>query len=119
MMGSLDGDSFWVGCGWIFLGKLGWGRENTRASTSESCSLESGDSCFRTVPFFKLHIIYWAVGVSLNHVSDHRERCPRSSMSWEDTFTVVYVTCYFCHMLFNVYFRIYITLIRTGTGGGI
>jgi hypothetical protein len=84
--GKFDGKSFWVGCGWVFfVGRRG---EEETPDHVQWGRFSFDDTCFQTVPFFMLYIIYWTVGVSLNHVSDHRERCPRSSITWSDTCVV-------------------------------
>jgi hypothetical protein len=36
VMGHLDGETFWVGCGWFFLTGRGGGRENTRSHSAGS-----------------------------------------------------------------------------------
>ena len=70
----------------------------------------------KTTLFFLLYIIYWVVGVSPHHVSDHRERCPRSWMTWSDTYTVEVSTTWrpLSHTEDNV--RICWTSFRQGHG---
>ena len=59
-MGSLDGETFWVGCGWFSLGDLGedgGGEEiNTRARTAESFHLTT--RVFKQCHFY---VIYYVV----------------------------------------------------------
>jgi hypothetical protein len=77
------GRRIWVGCGWIFLGDRGG--EEKRPGHIQEGQLSMDDTCCQTVPFFML---YRTVGVLLLHAADHRERYPRSSMPWEDMYTV-------------------------------
>jgi hypothetical protein len=92
VMGSFDGETFWVG--WCF---------QTVCNPVEI--LVMGDWWkIRSVsfPVFMLYIMYWSVGVSLLHDSDHREQCPRTS--WSDTWSVLVSTTWrpFPHIEDNV-----------------
>jgi hypothetical protein len=82
------GRCFWVGCGWFFLGG-GGGGEKTSGYVQQG-QFSSGRRVLSNSPIFMLYIIYGAVGVAPIHTSDHRERCPRSSMTcqWTDTYSV-------------------------------
>ena len=54
--GKFDGKSFWVGCGWVFfVGRRG-GEETPDHVQWGRFSFD--DTCFQTVPFFMLYIIY-------------------------------------------------------------
>ena len=75
----------------------------------------TGETLFQTVSLFMLYIIYWTVGVSLHHVSDHLERYPRSSIPWTDTYVVEVLTTWrpLSHTEDNV--RTYCTSFRHGS----
>ena len=59
VIGSLDGETFWVGCGWFSLGDLGedeGGEEiNTRARTAESFHLTT--RVFKQPHFYVIYYI--------------------------------------------------------------
>jgi hypothetical protein len=121
VMGILMG--YVVGRLWMVFSWGGVGGEEGTPYHGLFFSLD--DASFQTV-LFMLYIIYWSVGVSLQDASDHRERCPRSSMPWTDMCDVqvsttrrplprtedwVYVTCYFCYMFKEWYQPWYVDLI--------
>ncbi len=64
--GSLDGEAFWVGCGFFFLGERERGSGDGR-SPSAWFVFSLDNASFRTT-LFMVYIIYWAVEVSLQYL---------------------------------------------------
>jgi hypothetical protein len=82
--GRFDGETFLGGLLIFFLG----GRGRGRGTPGHDCrGVFAGQHEFQTA-LFMLYTIYCAVEVSLQHVSDNRERWSRSSMPWADTCAV-------------------------------
>ena len=83
VMGDLMGRHF----GWVvdfFLGGAGEGKRNSRARLPRRFRRQRE---FQTALYvFILYIAQWKFRCS--HAKDHRERWPRSSMSWADTCAV-------------------------------
>ena len=76
---SLDGEAFWVGCGWFFLGGRGRGKGNSRSRTTESFSQD--DTRFRTSLFYVIYYIF-TVGFRFSMCQTIANGAQRSSMPW-------------------------------------
>ena len=90
---SLDGESFLGRLWMVFLGGVGEGKGTRQGKYYRV--VFAGDVRVQRAPFFMLCITYWSVGVSLQHVSDHRERPPildtlvsMSCSSWDSSTTL-------------------------------
>jgi hypothetical protein len=71
----------------VFLVGVGGGRERVRARSVGS--VFAGRHALLNSPIFLCYILYieqWEFRYSMP--SDHRERCPRSSIPWTDTCAV-------------------------------
>jgi hypothetical protein len=66
--GSLDGEAFWVGCGWFFLGGTG-GEEETPGHVQQG-RFFAGRNAFSKIPISLCYMLYFEQwGVSLYHAS--------------------------------------------------
>ncbi len=56
--GKFDGESFGVGCGWVFKDLVGQGGQEKTLGHVQQGRFSLDDTCFQTDPFFMLYIIY-------------------------------------------------------------
>ena len=92
-MRNFDGGAFWVGCGWFFFGILvgggrGRGRDNVRARTAGSFSLD--DEHCQTAPFFMLWVVVIYYHLSKLSVGQTPRLCNLPSKSYSNNINVPY-----------------------------
>ncbi len=88
--GKFDGETFWVGCGWFFLGGVGEGKRRLQGTLSMVCFF-AGRHEFPNCPFFVIYYILSSGGFSTSS-SDHLEGTPGPRRTGQSTCAVQALT---------------------------